>query len=109
MNVTLTPTHLAVELTLFEKVASLHGDISIPRERIRTASVDLTPMASIRRGVKIGLRIPGRRYVCTTRGRKHFWALERGAPALHVETDGASPRALTVTTPDAAELAAELA
>jgi hypothetical protein len=106
MNVTLTPTHLNVELRTYEKIGGLSGDRSIPRAAITSASVDADPLATIRRRLKVGLRVPRRLFVCWTDRGRHFWAVRRGLPALHVSVAGDGRlQAITVSSPDAARLA----
>jgi hypothetical protein len=106
MNVTLTPTHLNVELTTYEKIGGLSGDLSIPRADIASARVDAQPLQTIRGKLKVGLRVPGRIFVCWTDRGRHFWAVKRGLPALHVSIAGQGrPRAVTVSAADAERLA----
>ena len=98
----LTPASIEVRLTAIEKVGALRGDLSIPRERIREARVDDAPLRSIRWKLAMGLRIPGRLYVCHTARLSHFWAIRRGVPAVHLTLDdGRRLREVTVSTPDA--------
>lgn len=106
MNVTLTPTHLNVELTTYEKIGGLSGDLSIPRADIASARVDPQPLQTIRGKLKVGLRVPRRIFVCWTDRGRHFWAVRRGLPALHVSVAGDGRlQAITVSSPDAARLA----
>lgn len=109
MNLIVTPDHVDVELTTFENVAALRRDIRIPRSAVTAARVDPDPLRSIRGRFKYGLRIPGRLFVCGTEWGRHFWAIRRGVPAVTVSfDDGRKLREVTVSTPRAAELAAEL-
>lgn len=48
MNITLTPTHLNIELTTYEKIGGLSADRSIPRADITSAGVDPDPLRTIR-------------------------------------------------------------
>jgi len=109
MNATLTPTHLDIDLTTYEKIGGLSANRSIPREDITSARVDPDPLRTLRGRVKVGLRIPGTLFVCWTGLGRQFWAVRRGVPGLHVTVAGdRRPRELTVSTPDAERIAAAL-
>jgi hypothetical protein len=108
MNVSLSSSHLTVELTLPEKIGALRGDLRIPRERIVEARVDAQPLQSIRsHRLKVGLRVPGRLFVCHTDRLRHFWAVRSGVPAVDLLLAGG--RRVTASTPDAERVVAELA
>jgi hypothetical protein len=107
MRLVLTPTHLEVRLAPFEKLGALRGDLHIPRERIVSADVVPEPTRTIH-GFKVGLRIPGWRFVCWTGVFRHFWAIRSDAPAVHLTLRDGRMREATVCDPDAARIAAEL-
>ena len=108
MNVTLTPTHLDVRLSVWEKLGGLTTDHHIARERIAAAEVDPAPMHAIRGRFKAGLRLPGVRFVCWTWHPMTFWSISHDAAALRVTVRGGRLRQLVLSTPDAAELARAL-
>jgi hypothetical protein len=109
MNITLTPTHLNIELTTYEKIGGLSADRSIPRADITSANVDRDPLRTIGSRLKVGLRVPRRLFVCWTDRGRHFWAVRRGLPALHVSVGGAGRvRQVTVSAADAERLALAL-
>ena len=108
MNVRLTDDAVRVELSLYEKIGGLNGDLTIPYDRITAAYVDPKPLKSIRGRLKMGLRIPGYHYVCRTGAGHHFWALKGGAPALRLALDNGWTRDLTVSTPEPERLAREI-
>ena len=107
MNLELDDTRIAVRLSPFEKVAGITRDVVIPLADVREASVDPTPMQSIRGRILMGLRIPRRYYIARTLGRPEFWALTDAGPALRLITrDG---RRVTASAPDAAGVAQRIA
>lgn len=110
MNVVLTDTAVRVELTAYEKIGGLRGNLEIPYEHIVAATVDHEPFRSIRGRLKVGLRIPGRLFVCSTGRGRELWAIRRGAPALALTlVEGRRPRRVTVSAADAEALAAAIA
>jgi hypothetical protein len=111
MLLRLTDTHLHVDLSRHEAVGALRRSFAVPRERIEDARLDESPMRSIRGKLKVGLRLPGYRYACSTDRFRHFWAIRRDVPAVHVRLrpePGSRLRELTVSSPDAAQLVATL-
>lgn len=109
MKIVESDTHLTVHLSPWEKLASLHGDLHIPLQDVTSAAVDPQPLPSAFGSFKVGLRIPGYRYLATSDRRRHFIAVRRGEPALHLTLRGMRTTEVTVSTPDADRLARHLA
>lgn len=108
MKIADSPTRLTIQLAPWEKLASLHGDVRIPLADVTAAEVDAEPLRSLRGKLKRGLRITGYRYLATVDRGRHFIAVRRGQPALHVTLRDGRPREVTVSTPDAERLAGRL-
>ncbi|QCQ93111.1 alpha/beta hydrolase family protein [Rhodococcus sp. SGAir0479] len=86
----LTSNALTVVLSRGEKVAGLHGDITVPLAHIRDVDVVADPFANLRGLRAPGLAVPGRVRIGTWRGRgdRTFVVARRGAPAVRVCTAG---------------------
>lgn len=109
-QITYDDKNLVVELTTFEKIAGLHGDITVPRSAVQSVTVEAEPVRAVR-GIRApGLAIPGRTLIGTwrRRGGSSFVVARRGQPGLRIELDGTKPKELVVSTPRANELAAAL-
>jgi hypothetical protein len=107
MDVRLTETHVNIELTPFEKVASLRGDLRIPLKDIAAVEVDRRPFDSLRGRLLRGLRVPRRRYVATSglgRGRL-FWAIDPRWPALKLTLENGRFSEVRATVADPEGLA----
>lgn len=100
MRLELDETHLRIHLTHGEKILAVHGDITIPLAEITSVSVDADPMTSIRGHLLVGLRIPRRRYLCTSGFGREFWALRGARPALALSFTGRRLRTATISIPD---------
>ena len=98
---------LRVELTTREKVAGLHGDISVPIAAVRDVSVEDDALATVRGLRAPGLAIPGRTKIGTwrRRGSRAFVVARRGVPAVRVALEGAGPDELILSTRDAEAVA----
>ena len=90
MRLELDETHLGIHLTRGEKILAVHGDITIPLAEITSVSVDPDPMQSIRGHLLVGLRVPRRRYLCTSGPGREFWAIRGSRPALRVSSPAAA-------------------
>jgi hypothetical protein len=111
VQLTLTPTTVEVHLTTFEKVGAVRRDFSIRRDAVTAAEVVPDPIASMRgHFLRIGIRIPGVMYVCTTDRGRHFWAIRRHTRAVHLEvTDGPGRlREVTISHREPEQVVAEL-
>lgn len=108
MKIADSDTHLTVHLSPWEKLASLRGDLRIPVQDVTSAAVDHQPLRAVSRKLKLGIRIPGYRYLATSDRGRHFIAVRRGEPALHLTLRGVRTREVTLSTPDADRLARRL-
>lgn len=100
MRLDLDETHLRIRLSPAEKILAMHGDIEIPLAEVTAVSVDPDPMRSIRGHLLAGLRIPRRRYLCTSGVGREFWAIAGGRPALQVSFTGRRLRLATISIAD---------
>jgi hypothetical protein len=108
VRIDVTETDVTLRLTRAERLATLRGDIRIPRGAI-TAAEALTAPSSPLWELSVGLRAPGWKYRCTSLDGTRFWALDRGGPALRIRFDAPGRlREVTVTTHEAEALAREL-
>jgi hypothetical protein len=105
VNIAATDTELTIRLSPWEKLVSLHGDVRILWRDVTAASVEPDALGAVAATFKTGLRIPGYRYLATADRRRHFIAVRRGEPALHLTVNGERIRELTVSAPDAERLA----
>jgi hypothetical protein len=99
-----------VQLSRWEKVLGLLGDITVPRADVSDVRVLEEPMREVlRTGLKAGLRLPWLYYVARTIRLDEAWLVRRGVPALSfsVRNRGALRR-VVVSTPDAQALARRL-
>lgn len=101
-------THLTIQLSPWEKLASLHGDLRIPLDDVTLAAVDPEPLHSVHGKLKTGLRLPGYRYLATADRGRHFIAVRRGEPALHLTLRGMRTREVTISTPEAQRIAGRM-
>jgi hypothetical protein len=100
---------LVVRLSLVEKLAAVHDDVSVPWASVRYVRVSGSPFRELR-GLRVGTGIPWLVALGTwyARGGKTFAAIHRGAQGVVAELDGAPFRKLVVSMPDAAEVAGSL-
>jgi len=101
---------IEIRLAPLEKVLGLLGNICVPRSDLSDVQVLEDPLHEVMRaGLKVGLRLPWLYYVCRSIRLDEAWAVRRGVPALSfaVRNHGALER-VTVSTPDARELAQRL-
>jgi len=98
---------LVLTLTRPERVASMHGDISLPLAAVREVAVEADALGAVHGLRSPGLGLPGRKLMGTWRrpGRRAFVIARRGMPAVRVELDGVKPDQLIVSLPDAAAVA----
>ncbi|MEW1955894.1 hypothetical protein [Terrabacter sp. NPDC080008] len=106
----LTSSQLTVELTRAEKVAGLHGDITIPLAAIR--AVDVVPDAlAAAHGLRApGLALPGVRKVGTwrTRNGSEFVVAGRGQRGVRLTLTGQDLASVLLGDDDADALAARI-
>jgi hypothetical protein len=109
VNVVVTDGGVEVRLTPLEKALAVYGDISLPWSAIESAEVDPDPLRRMGVGwTAVGLRLPGVRFLCTTGWGRGFWSIRR-MPALRLRVRQGRLREVTVSVPDAASLAEQLA
>src|SRR5689334_601812 len=101
-EIRITDDELHVKLTTREKVAGLHGDISVPLTSVRDVRVEPDALAAVRGLRAPGLAVPGRTKIGTWRGRgsRRFIVARRGVPAVRVTLSGVKPDELLVSTND---------
>ncbi|MFC5996789.1 hypothetical protein ACFQE5_21510 [Pseudonocardia hispaniensis] len=77
---------LVLELTLGEKIWSLHGNLRMPLSAVRDVSVVPAPLAAVRGLRAPGLAVPFRTKIGTwrRRGAKSFAVARAGRPAVRV-------------------------
>jgi hypothetical protein len=110
MRVHLSEDEIEVRLAKAEKVLGLMRNVRVARSDVSDVGVLDDPLRDVMRsGLKVGLRLPWLYYVCRTIRLDQAWAVRRGVPALSfaVRNQGALEH-VTVSTPDARELARRL-
>jgi hypothetical protein len=110
VRVHLSEENIEVRLTRIEKVLGLLGSIRVALGDVSDVHVVEDPLHEVMRsGLKVGLRLPWCYYVCRSIRLDQAWAVRRGVTALSfaVRDHGALQR-VTVSTPDAQELAQRL-
>ncbi|HEU0249163.1 MAG TPA: hypothetical protein VFR48_00420 [Solirubrobacteraceae bacterium] len=110
MRVQLSDRWLEIRLSPIEKALGLMRDITVSRSAITEVRVLDEPLREVMRaGLKVGLRLPWLYYVCRTIRLDQAWAVRRGVPALSVAVrDQGVLEHVTVSTPEASELARQL-
>ena len=101
---------LVVRLSGRERLAALHGDVTVPLSAVTAAEVFSEPFAAVH-GVRApGLGLPGIAAIGTWRHRagKDFVVVRRGRPAVRIALDGAAYDALVVSCSDPAAVVARL-
>jgi hypothetical protein len=108
-RISVTSSTLHVELSPFERLASLVREVKVPLEHLRSARVAHDPWQELR-GLRVGTAVPrlvarGRFY---HRGGRDFVFVRRGEQAVVVELDGDHYARLVLGTHDGAELVERL-
>jgi hypothetical protein len=101
-----------VVLGPLERLGALHGDLVLPIDRVREASIAANPFTALRGMRSPGTGWPGVIALGTWRSRTHgrsFVAAYRNRPALVLDVDDEHLARIVVSTPDAERLAASLA
>lgn len=113
--ITSTPTTLSVTFSRYEKVAGLLRDISVPREAIRSVTVEPDGVEAAK-GVRApGLGVPGLRKIGTWRRRadgrtmRTAVSVRANQPALRIELHGTSWDQLLIGQDEADRVAADVA
>jgi uncharacterized protein len=106
-----TPDRVVLRLSTAEKLAAVHGDLTVPRSAITAVELVDDGVGAARGLRSPGLGIPGLRKLGTWRSRtgRQFVDVRRAQPALRIElAPGQRYSRLLVGTDDAATLAREL-
>lgn len=107
----ITGDEVAVRLTSLEKLWSLRGDVTFPRDAVAGTERFDNGMDAVR-GIRApGLGVPGRRAVGIWRrkGSKELVIAKRGQPAVRIELTGEPWGAVVLGTDDPAAVEAALA
>ena len=110
-TIRLDPTTMTVELTTWEHIFALRGNVTVPRGDITSAKVVPDALAAARGLRAPGLGAPGIRKVGTwrTRGSRTLVSVRRDQPAVHVRLRPSSDwDALLVGCDDAPTIVAQL-
>jgi hypothetical protein len=110
MRISLSEHSLEIRLARWQKVLGLMRDIRVAHAAIADVEVVADPIHEVlRTGLKVGLRLPWLYYVARTNRLDEAWLVRRGVPALSFSIqDGGVLRRVTVSTPEAEELARQL-
>ena len=110
MRLTVTDEAIEIRLAWWEKLLGLMRDIRVARRSIGDITVDPEPIDNMKgTGLKAGLRLPGVIYIARSIKLDRAWIVRRGVPALSFSVSDGSPLThVTVSTPQAQELAERL-
>lgn len=110
MLISLSEDLLEIRLARWQKVLGLMRDIRVARAAIADVEVVADPIHEVlRTGLKVGLRLPWLYYVARTIRLDEVWIARRGVPALSFSVqDGGVLQRVTVSTPEAEDLARRL-
>jgi hypothetical protein len=111
VRVRVTDDSVEVLLARWQKILGLMRDIRVPRGDVSDVRVvEDAIRETIGTGLKVGLRLPWLYYVARTIRLDRAFVVRRGVPALAFALRNQDPlRSVLVSTPQAHELAAELA
>jgi hypothetical protein len=102
---------IRIHLSFLEKLAGLHGDLTVPRSSVRTVEVVADGPAAAHGLRAPGLAIPGRVKMGTWRGRqgrRRYISVRRDVPALALTLDGHRYETVLVSAPEAHAVASAL-
>jgi hypothetical protein len=110
MRIFLSEDFIEIKLASWQKVLGLMRDIRVARTAIAEVEVVGDPIHEVlHSGLKVGLRLPWLYYIARTIRLDEAWIVRRGVPALSFSIqDGGVLRRVTVSTPQAEELARQL-
>lgn len=105
-----TYDELSLRLTGMEKLAALHGDITVPWSQVRDVRVSPHPWEELRGMRSPGTGIPRVMALGTRRGDfgKDFVAVRGHGPVVVVDLQGSEFNRFVVTVPFAEQLASRL-
>jgi hypothetical protein len=108
-EIVLAEDSLQVHLSTTEKIAAVHGDISVPRSAIRGVEI-VDDALGAAHGLRVGLGLPGVRKLGTwySRSGREFVDVRKGQPAIRVLLSGAELSSLLLGTDEPQALAAAL-
>jgi hypothetical protein len=106
-----TADSVEVLLSPWQKALGLMKDIRVSRADVSDVRVIDDPIGEVRgSGLKAGLRLPRLYYVARTIRLDRVFVVRRGVPALSFAVANNEPlRSVLVSTPEAAQLAEQLA
>lgn len=111
VRVRLTDDSMEVLLARWQKILGLMRDVRVPLGDVSEVRVVEDPIReTMVTGLKVGLRLPWLYYVARTIRLDRAFVVRRGVPGLAFAVRNQDPlRSVLVSTPQAQELAAELA
>jgi hypothetical protein len=111
VRVRVTDDSVEVLLARWQKILGLMRDIRVPRGDVSDVRFVADPIGeTVGTGLKVGLRLPWLYYVARTIRLDRAFVVRRGVPGLAFAVHNMEPlRSVLVSTPQAQELAAELA
>lgn len=109
-SISTTADTLAVTLTTREKIAALHGDVSVPLSAVRSVRVEPDALAAVSGLRAPGVAVPGRTKIGVWRGhgRRRFVVARRALPAVCVTLDGARHDELIISAEHAEQIAEQI-
>jgi hypothetical protein len=110
MRVEITADTVEVQLSRWQKVLGLMGNIRVAREDVDDVQVLDKPLGQIKRsGLMAGLRVPWLYYVARTIRLDEVWIVSRGVPALSFSVRGPGTlKRVVLSTPEAQAFARRL-
>lgn len=110
-TLTVTDNRVQLSLSAREKLAALHGDMSVPLSAVSGVTLERDPVAAVSGLRAPGLAIPGRTKIGTWRSHAHrsFVVARDGDPAVRIMLSGVDADEWLVSTPGAERVVAELA
>jgi hypothetical protein len=111
VRVRVTDDSVEVLLARWQKILGLMRDIRVPRGDVSDVRFVADPIGeTVGTGLKVGLRLPWLYYVARTIRLDRAFVVRRGVPGLAFAVHNKEPlRSVLVSTPQAQELAVELA
>jgi hypothetical protein len=109
--VRVTEDAIELRLSLWQKALGLMKTVRVATADVSEVRVVEEPIGEVTHsGLKAGLRVPGLYYVARTISLDRLFVVRRGVPALAFAVRNHGPlRSVLVSTPDAHELADQLA
>lgn len=110
-TITIDARRIHLRLSLAERIFALRGHLTLPLDTIEAVDVVPDALAAVQGLRAPGLGVPGGAKIGTWRRRRGTTiALVRGrGPGLRIRTTDRATQVVVVSTPQAADLAAQLA